>query len=105
MRNDCTVRRQHHNPKMVLLLGSYPPDQQQSMQRFTAMMLRGLTERGIDAEVIMPKPFFGRLLGGFVGKWLGYIDRYLLFPHSLRAAAANADQSKPKFTAQQVASR
>ena len=70
---------------MVLLLGSYPPDQQQSMQRFTAMMLRGLTERGIDAEVIMPKPFFGRLLGGFVGKWLGYIDKYILFPFQLRS--------------------
>jgi len=77
-------RRQHHNPKMVLLLGNYPPDQQQSMQRFTAMMLRGLTERGIDVEVIKPEPFFGRVLGGFVGKWLGYIDKYILFPFQLR---------------------
>jgi len=71
---------------MVLLLGNYPPDQQQSMQRFTALMLRGLTERGIEAEVVNPQPLFGRVrfLGGFVGKWLGYVDKYILFPFQLR---------------------
>jgi glycosyltransferase involved in cell wall biosynthesis len=71
---------------MVLLLGNYPPDQQQSMQRFGAMMLDGLRARGMDVELIAPQPFFGRLqvLGKFVQKWLGYIDKYLIFPRELR---------------------
>ena len=81
------ARPPHPNEKMVLLLGNYPPDQQQSMQRFTATMFRGLSERGIDAEVIAPQPVFGNAAGpgGFVGKWLGYIDKYLLFPFRLRS--------------------
>ena len=71
---------------MVLLLGNYPPDQQQSMQRFGAMMLRGLAARGISVEIIKPEPVFGnfRALGGFVAKWLGYIDKHILFPFRLR---------------------
>jgi hypothetical protein len=71
---------------MVLLLGNYPPDQQQSMQRFSAMMLEGLRSRGIKAELITPQPFFGnvRFLGRFVAKWLGYIDKHILFPSRLR---------------------
>jgi glycosyltransferase involved in cell wall biosynthesis len=71
---------------MVLLIGNYTPDQQQSMQRFNVMMLQGLTAAGIDAELVRPKPIFGRLnlLGQFAAKWLGYIDKYILFPMQLR---------------------
>ena len=80
---------------MVLLLGNYPPDQQQSMQRFSAMMLRGLTERGIKAELISPQPILGNfgLLGGFARKWLGYIDKYVFFPFQLHRRARNAPES------------
>ena len=82
----CTARQRQTNDAMVLLLGNYPPDQQQSMQRFGAMMLRGLTERGVDVEMLKPQPFFGSIgfLGGFAAKWLGYIDKYILFPFQLR---------------------
>src|SRR4051794_11891981 len=78
----CMVRQQQPNEPMVLLLGNYPPDQQQSMQRFSAMMLDGLIARGIEAEVVAPRPVLGkiRLLGRFVQKWLGYIDKYVFFP-------------------------
>ena len=71
---------------MVLLIGNYPADQQQSMQRFGKMMLQGLTASGLAAELIQPEPFFGRLkfAGAFVSKWLGYIDKFLLFPKKLR---------------------
>ena len=79
---------------MVLLLGNYPADQQQSMQRFSAMMLHGLRSRGIDAELITPWAFFGkfRLFGGLVAKWLGYIDKYVVFPRQLRARLRRAVQ-------------
>ncbi len=35
---------------MVLLIGNYPADQQQSMQRFAQMMLHGLTTAGVAVE-------------------------------------------------------
>jgi glycosyltransferase involved in cell wall biosynthesis len=71
---------------MVLLIGNYSPDHQQSMQRFNTMMLQGLTAAGVDAELIRPEPFFGNFqwAGRFTAKWLAYIDKYILFPFRLR---------------------
>lgn len=71
---------------MVLLIGNYPLDRQQSMHRFSMMMLDGLGAAGIPAELIQPRPFFGRFryAGSFVAKWLAYIDKFVLFPQSLR---------------------
>jgi glycosyltransferase involved in cell wall biosynthesis len=71
---------------MVLLIGNYPLDRQQSMQRFTTMMLQGLAAAGIPAEVAAPAPVFGKLFGieNFIGKWLAYIDKFILFPRQLR---------------------
>jgi glycosyltransferase involved in cell wall biosynthesis len=71
---------------MVLLIGNYAPDQQQSMQRFNAMMLQGLAAAGVDAELIRPKPLFGKVkfLGRTAAKWLGYFDKYIVFPMQLR---------------------
>jgi glycosyltransferase involved in cell wall biosynthesis len=76
----------HAVKAMVLLIGNYPPDRQQSMQRFALMMLNGLTAAGIPAELIQPQPFFGRFrfAGRFVAKWLAYIDKFVLFPRRLR---------------------
>ena len=70
----------------VLLIGNYPHDAQESMQRFASMMLSGLESAGIAAELIVPQPYFGRLKrsGTGLGKWLGYIDKFLLFPIFLR---------------------
>lgn len=71
---------------MVLLIGNYRLDQQQSMQRFASMMLQGLTAAGIPAELVEPEPRLGkfRLAGSFVQKWLAYIDKFVLFPRHLR---------------------
>jgi glycosyltransferase involved in cell wall biosynthesis len=70
---------------MVLLIGNYSADQQQSMQRFNTMMLEGLNAAGIDAELIKPQPLLGkfRAAGRFIAKWLGYIDKYVFFPFHL----------------------
>ena len=77
---------------MVLLIGNYPPDRQQSMQRFALMMLDGLAAAGIPAELIQPQPFFGRFqfAGRFVAKWLAYIDKFVLFPQRLRSRLKSA---------------
>jgi glycosyltransferase involved in cell wall biosynthesis len=71
---------------MILLIGNYPLDRQQSMHRFARMMLEGLTAAGIQAELLQPQPFLGRFrsAGGFVAKWLAYIDKFVLFPRRLR---------------------
>ena len=77
---------------MVLLIGNYRPDQQQSMQRFGTMMLEGLTAAGVPAELIQPQAVFGKLrfAGGFIAKWLAYVDKFLLFPRLLRAKLQSA---------------
>lgn len=74
---------------MVLLIGNYPADQQQSMQRFAMMMLDGLTAAGVPAELIQPQPFLVRMTfaGSFIAKWLGYLDKFVFFPWRLRRKA------------------
>jgi glycosyltransferase involved in cell wall biosynthesis len=72
---------------MVLLIGNYPPDQQQSMQRFSEMMLRELRALGIAAELACPEAYFIRIVPaqfGFLRKWPGYIDKLIIFPRRLR---------------------
>ena len=70
---------------MILLIGNYSLDRQQSMQRFAMMMLLGLTAAGVSAELVQPFPFFGRFryAGNFVAKWLAYLDKFVLFPRAL----------------------
>jgi glycosyltransferase involved in cell wall biosynthesis len=80
---------------MVLLIGNYPLDRQQSMQRFGAMMLQGLNNSGIAAKLIAPQARFGKFrgAGSFVAKWLGYIDKFVLFPRQLQVALAKEKPS------------
>src|SRR4051812_39837501 len=74
---------------MVLLIGNYPADQQQSMQRFGGLMLSGLTSSGIAAQLISPPAMLGRMPLPVIRKWLGYIDKYVLFPFTLRKHLAS----------------
>lgn len=71
---------------MVLLIGNYALERQQSMLRFATMMRDGLASAGVPVELIQSEPFFGKftLLGSFITKWLGYIDKFLLFPTRLK---------------------
>ena len=70
---------------MILLIGNYPLERQQSMERFAMMMLDGLTAAGIAAELIRPRPFLGRFgaAGAFVAKWLAYLDKFVFFQREL----------------------
>lgn len=77
----------------VLLIGNYEFDGSISMKIWADALQRELIQFGIDVRLIAPKPVFGRMKpssSGF-GKWLGYCDRFLLFPRSLQAAASQAD--------------
>ncbi|HVP65331.1 MAG TPA: glycosyltransferase family 1 protein [candidate division Zixibacteria bacterium] len=77
----------------VLILRNYPHDGFVSMRVFADVMCRELQQRKIEFQQIAPKPFFGRIRPSVtgLGKWLGYIDRFLIFPSALRRAAADAD--------------
>lgn len=73
--------------KNIVLIGNYAPDKQESMERFTQMLKRGIENSGINVTIWYPVIFFGRLAktttNGF-GKWLGYLDKWILFPVLLR---------------------
>ncbi len=93
---------------MVLLIGNYEPDQQQSMQRFGTMMIDGLRAAGVAAEMSKPEPFFGtfRAAGATPAKWLGYVDKFLIFPFKLKRKLAErpavvhiCDHSNAVYTA------
>jgi glycosyltransferase involved in cell wall biosynthesis len=77
----------------VLLVGNYEFDGAMSMKIWADALLRELLQLGIDAKLIAPKPVWGRIKPSAtgLGKWLGYIDRFLLFPRDLHGAAAKAD--------------
>jgi glycosyltransferase involved in cell wall biosynthesis len=92
---------------MVLLIGNYLPDRQPSMLRFNEMMLQGLRDAGVEAELIRPPALLGRIrfFGLAVAKWLGYIDKFVLFrwPLSRKLAARPAlvhicDHSNATYT-------
>jgi glycosyltransferase involved in cell wall biosynthesis len=77
----------------VLLVGNYPFDGSTSMHIWSQALLRELRQLHVDVKVISPRPQFGKMKPSVhgVGKWLGYIDRFAIFPRALRAAAAEAD--------------
>ncbi len=77
----------------VLLIGDYAFNESTSMQIWARALDRELRELDIDVCLVSPPPVLGRLKPSShgVGKWLGYIDRYLLFLPALLAAAAKAD--------------
>lgn len=78
----------------VLLLGNYAHNHQQSMLRFAELMRELLTTAGHEVRLLQPPPVLGTLTSSAeegLGKWLGYIDRFLLFRPRLRREAAWAD--------------
>ena len=56
------------------------------MQRYAAMLTTGLPALGVTVTMIRPEPYLGRLkpAGHGLGKWLGYIDKFIIFPIRLR---------------------
>ncbi|WP_169315293.1 glycosyltransferase [Terriglobus roseus] len=62
------------------------------MLRYSDLLCREMKARGYEVRVIAPQPFATRVYDrGVVGKWLGYIDKYLIFPLQLRAVARGWD--------------
>lgn len=76
----------------ILLVGNYEPDAQQSMSRYAVWLERTLQARGHQVMVVRPQPFFSRMTRtGALGKYFGYLDKFLLFPPKLRRLAEAHD--------------
>jgi hypothetical protein len=77
----------------VLLVGNYAPDRQESMLRYAALLRDLLGSEDVQMQILTPQPVFSRLpfAPAALRKWLGYIDKYLLFPPLLRLRAPAFD--------------
>jgi len=77
----------------ILLIGNYVNDNQKSMQRFSAMLEEHLCSHGHDVRILKPPVFFGRIIKSAygIGKWLGYVDKLLIFPFVIRRAVGWAN--------------
>ncbi len=63
-----------------------------SMLRYQEMLRRNMTARGHQVETVQPSAVFGKVAKEpTLRKWLGYIDKYILFPMKLRSRARGFD--------------
>jgi glycosyltransferase involved in cell wall biosynthesis len=76
----------------ILLVGNLPEDRQESMRRFTEALRDGFLARGHDVTVVTPSLRLARLGPAYryngVPKYLGYFDKFALFPRTLRRLVA-----------------
>jgi len=76
----------------ILLVGNYALDNQASMLRYAEMLSQQMVERGHQVEIVQPRAAFGKLTAQpMLRKWLGYVDKYILFPATLRARTRGFD--------------
>lgn len=72
----------------VLLVGNLAEDRQESMRRFADLLDAGLRARGHETEQLAPTLRVARLARPYrysgLPKYLGYVDKFILFPRNLR---------------------
>jgi glycosyltransferase involved in cell wall biosynthesis len=78
-------------PRKIVLVGNFQPDRQQSMLRFETALTSGFRALDLDVETVRPEPRFVKCLPSYryggLPKYLGYLDKFLLFPRRLRRLA------------------
>jgi glycosyltransferase involved in cell wall biosynthesis len=69
-----------HSPR-ILVIGNYPADRQQSMARFAQLLVR-IYKSDSKVSLVFPAIFVNRFpcLPKTLRKYLGYIDKLILFP-------------------------
>ena len=79
----------------IVLFTHYRKFGSMSMPLFAALLERGMTAKGHEVAVWECPVVFGRLAsGGLLGKWLGYLDQFVVFPRIVRRRLV----SEPKET-------
>lgn len=87
------------NVRHVILIGNYPPDNQKSMNRFLQMMAEGIASEGRTSEAVYPTVFFGKFVKNTLsgaGKWIAYIDKWIVFPFLLMVKRMTSVWSRPE---------
>jgi len=81
---------------VVVLIGNYPQDRQESMLRFRNLIQSQMESAGYLIESIFPRGYLGRILQkGGLAKWLGYIDKYIFFPFVLALRLSGLKRKYP----------
>ncbi len=72
----------------VVLVSNYVADGQPSMHRFASLLHHELAAQGVDVETWRPPVVIGgqSAARGGLHKWLGYADKFILYPPRLRKA-------------------
>ena len=79
----------------IVLFTHYRKFASTSMPLFAALLERGMAAKGHEVAVWECPVVFGRLAsGGPLGKWLGYLDQFVVFPRIVRRRLV----SEPKET-------
>lgn len=82
-----SVRRTFDTPisLKILLVGNYAENQQESIQRYSDLLDRELRAAGQEVRLLHPSRTLARKwLPPGLGKWLAYVDRFLLFRWQFR---------------------
>jgi glycosyltransferase involved in cell wall biosynthesis len=85
--------------KNIFLIANYELDAQYSMQNLANLFYRLYHPRVDQVRVIRPLAIFGRFSDVYLpaAKWLGYIDKYLIFPFYLLYVRYRADLASTIF--------
>ena len=77
----------------ISLVGNYKPDHQHSMLRFCEQLECGLQKAGHNVNIIRPEISVGRFVATErrLGKWLRYVDKFVLFPSRLKKLSKSSD--------------
>ena len=77
----------------ILLVGNYAPDRQFSMLRYTSWLAAALRRQGFEVDLIAPSIRLAGLVSrqSSARKWLGFVDKFLLFATELRVRASRYD--------------
>lgn len=75
------------NVSQIILISNYLPDKQESMRKYALNLRQGLSSQRIPVKLWNPPVFFAKGWKSTttgIGKWLGYLDKWVLFPAILR---------------------
>jgi glycosyltransferase involved in cell wall biosynthesis len=67
----------------IILIGNYKPDKQESMERFAQMLSTEFSANGVTPAIWRPPALLGSFFSATnrgAGKWMAYIDKWIIFP-------------------------
>lgn len=75
----------------IALIGSYRPDAQRSMILYAELLRDCLLQAGHEVELVAPRQVLPWSGAAGPGRWLGYVDKYIIGAPDLARAASRAD--------------